>query len=259
VINPFWKSDRDNLLKIAIFSDIHGNFEALKSVYADIQQNDVTTLVCLGDMVGYGPEPEAVVNFIIENGIVGVVGNHELATLEDAWLEGMTESARASILITRKLVSDTTLDFIGQLPRYTILNEMRFVHGMPPDSASTYLTWVGDGEIAARMKAVAQRMIFVGHTHRPIGYSFDAIDLEVIFLKEGKTRLHRDTQYMVNVGSVGQPRDDDARARYVIYDTEADEFDLRFVAYDIQKTANRIIELGFPKDNAQRLFPKMMV
>lgn len=245
-------------MKVAVFSDIHGNFEALKSVYADIQQNDVATLVCLGDMVGYGPEPEAVVNFIIEKGIAGVVGNHELATLEDAWLEGMTENARASILITRKLVSDTTLDFIGQLPRYIILNEMRFVHGMPPDSATTYLNWVGDGEIAARMKAVPQRLIFVGHTHHPLGYSFDMIDLYAIIIQEGKTRLNRDTQYMVNVGSVGQPRDGDARARYVIYDTDADEFDLRYVAYDIQKTADRIMALGFPKYNAQRLFPEMI-
>ena len=241
-------------MKIAIISDIHGNFEALKSVYADIRQNDVTSLVCLGDMVGYGPEPEAVVNFIIEKGIASVVGNHELATLEDSWLEGMTEDARASIQITRTLVSDRTLDFIGKLPRSYLLKEIRCVHGMPPDSVSTYLSWVGDGEIAARMQAVPQRMIFVGHTHRPIGYSFDGIDLDVIFPREGKNRLHRDTHYIVNVGSVGQPRDGDARARYVIYETEADEFDLRFVSYDVQKTADRIIELGFPKYNAQRLF-----
>jgi predicted phosphodiesterase len=243
-------------LKVAVFSDIHGNFEALKSVYADIQQNDVATLVCLGDMVGYGPEPEAVVNFIIQHGIASVVGNHELATLEDAWLEGMTENARASVLITRELVSEITLDFIGQLPRHTRLNEMRFVHGMPPDSATTYLSWVGDGEIAERMKAVSQRMIFVGHTHRPMVYSLDAMDLDVFSPQEGKIRLQRETQYLVNVGSVGQPRDGDARARYVIYDTEADEIDLRFVAYDYQKTANRIIELGFPTCNAERLLPE---
>jgi predicted phosphodiesterase len=256
---PFRGLDRDNLLKIAILSDIHGNFEALKSVYADIQQNDVDTLVCLGDMVGYGPEPEAVVNFIVEKGIAVVVGNHELAILENGRLEEMADDARASILITRNLVSDNTLAFIGQLPRYFILNDMRFVHGMPPDSATTYLNWVGDGEIAARMQAVPQRMIFVGHTHRPIAYSSDGTDLDLIVLPEGKTRLRRDAQLIVNVGSVGQPRDGDAHAKYVLYDIDENEVDLRFVAYDIQKTADRIIALGFPKDNAQRLFPKMIV
>ncbi|WP_319405423.1 metallophosphoesterase family protein [uncultured Desulfosarcina sp.] len=243
-------------MKVAILSDIHGNFEALKSVYADIQQNDVDNLLCLGDMVGYGPEPEEVVNFMVEKGIVGVMGNHELATLEDARLEEMSGDARASILITRNLVSDNTLALIEQLPRYRIMGDMRFVHGMPPDSATTYLNWLGDGEIAGRMRAVPQRMIFVGHTHRPISYSLDAINLDVIILQAGKTRLRWDLQHLVNVGSVGQPRDDDARARYVIYDTETDEIDLRFVAYDIQKTVDRIIALGFPTINAQRLFPK---
>ncbi len=242
-------------MKIAIISDIHGNFEALKSVYADIQQNGVDQSVCLGDMVGYGPEPEAVVDFMVEKGIAGVVGNHELAILEDERLEDMSDDARASILITRKLVSAATLAFIGQLPRYIILNDLRFVHGMPPDSATTYLHWVGHGEIAARMKAVPQRMVFVGHTHRPIGYSFDEINLEMIFLQEGKTRLRSDSRYIVNVGSVGQPRDGDAHAKYVIYDTDADEVDLRFVDYDIQKTADRIIALGFPTVNARRLVP----
>ena len=210
-------------MKIAIISDIHGNLEALNSVYADIRQNDVDNLVCLGDMVGYGPEPEAVVNFVVEKDIGCVAGNHELAIHEDERLEEMSGDARASILITRNLLSAATLAFIGQLPRYSILNKMRFVHGMPPDSATTYLHWAGDDEIAARLKAVAQQRIFVGHTHRPIGYSFDEIDLDVIFLREGKTRLHRDFRYIV---SVGQPRDGDSRAKYVIYDSETDEFDL---------------------------------
>lgn len=250
-----YETDRGNLLKIAIISDIHGNFEALKSVYADIRQNGVDRLVCLGDMVGYGPEPEAVVGFVVEKEIAGIVGNHELAILEDARLEEMSDDARASVLITRKLISAATLAFIRQLPRYIILDDMRFVHGMPPDSTSTYLHWTGHGEIAARMKAVPQRMIFVGHTHRPIGYSFDKIDLDVIFLQEGTTRLRGDSRYIVNVGSVGQPRDGDAHAKYVIYDTDADEVDLRFVDYDIQKTADRITALGFPTVNAQRLFP----
>lgn len=241
-------------MKIAIISDIHGNFEALNSVHADIRQNDVDSMVCLGDMLGYGPEPEAVVDFMVEKSVAGVVGNHELAVLEDARLEEMSDDARASVLITRRLVSAATLAFIKKLPHYAIMDDMRFVHGMPPDCTTTYLHWVGDGEIAVRMNSVAQRMIFVGHTHRPIGYFLDETDLDVIFLKEGKTRLCREGRYILNVGSVGQPRDGDPHAKYVIYDTVANEVDLRYVAYDIRKTADRIIALGFPAYNAQRLF-----
>ena len=241
-------------MKIAIISDIHGNFEALKSVYADIRVNDIDTIVCLGDMVGYGPEPEAVVNFIIEKDIATIAGNHELALVDETRLIDMSDDARASIIITRKLISVTTLAFIKQLPRHYTADYLFFVHGMPPDSAFTYLNWLGDGEIVARMNSVPQRMIFVGHTHRPSCYSFDEIDLDVIFPPEGITQLSPDTQYIVNVGSVGQPRDGDTQAKYVIFDTEADEFDLRFVEYDIKKTADQIIELGFPRFNAQRLF-----
>lgn len=241
-------------MKIAVISDIHGNFEALKSVYADIRSNDVDTIVCLGDMVGYGPEPEAVVNFIIEKDIVTIAGNHELALLDETRLIYMSDNARASIIITGKLISVTTLALIKQLPRHYNADDLYFVHGMPPDSASTYLNWLGDGEIIARMNSVRQRVIFVGHTHLPSCYSFDDIRLDVIFPKEGITLLNPDTRNIINAGSVGQPRDGDAHAKYVIYDTEADEFDLRFVEYDIKKTADQIIELGFPRFNAQRLF-----
>jgi predicted phosphodiesterase len=241
-------------LKIAILSDIHGNFEALKKVWADIEQNQVDHIVCLGDMVGYGPEPEAVVNFIIEKGIVSLVGNHELATLENEQLREMSEEAYQSIIITRKLVSESSLSFIRQLPKKYVLDDMLFVHGMPPDSATTYLHWAGDDEIVASMKAVPQRMIFLGHTHRPICYSYDEIDLGVIFPQEGITKISRDIQYIINVGSVGQPRDGNIKAKYVIYDTEEHEYDLRLVEYDVEKTANQIIELGFPQFNAQRLW-----
>ncbi|MBC2712553.1 MAG: metallophosphoesterase [Desulfosarcina sp.] len=188
-------------MKIAILSDIHGNFEALKSVWADIEKNDVDNIVCLGDMIGYGPEPEAVVSFIIEKGIISIVGNHELGLLDDTRLIDMSEDASASILITRKLISNDALSYIKQLPRRYILNDMLFVHGMPPDSATTYLNWLDDGEIVSRMNTVEQRMVFVGHTHRPICYSFDKIDLDVIFLQEGIIQLSRDTNYIVNVGS----------------------------------------------------------
>lgn len=241
-------------MKTAIISDIHGNFEAFMSVWKDIERNNVDAIVCLGDMIGYGPEPESVVNFIIEKGIVAVVGNHELAAFEDEQLREMSEDAYRSIIITRKMVTESTLSFIRQLPKYYVMDDMLFVHGMPPDSATTYLNWIGDGEIVDRMKAVSQRIIFVGHTHRPICYSLDDIELNAIYLNNGITPLSRSAQYIINVGSVGQPRDGDSHAKYVIYDSEKDEIDLRFVIYDIAKTANNIIKLGFPSFNAQRLF-----
>ena len=100
-------------MKIAIISDIHGNLEALNSVYADIQQNDVDNLVCLGDMVGYGPEPEAMINFVVEKGIGSVAGNHELAIHEDERLEEMSGDPREKYVIYDSKTDEFDLRFVA--------------------------------------------------------------------------------------------------------------------------------------------------
>ena len=241
-------------MKIAIISDIHGNMQALERVWIDIERNDVDTIVCLGDMVGYGPQPEAVVNFIIQQGIRAVAGNHELAVIDAGRLSEMSPDARTSILITRQLISAATREFIERLPRCLIQDDLYFVHGMPPDSTTDYLTWVGVEEMVTRMTSVDQQLIFVGHTHRPVICSYDGKQLNAAVPAAGRTMLCKNSTHIVNVGSVGQPRDGDARAKYMIVDTLAGAVDLRCVAYDINKTVDRIAALGFPAFNGQRLF-----
>ncbi|MGD8701280.1 MAG: metallophosphoesterase family protein [Desulfosarcina sp.] len=241
-------------LKTAIISDIHGNMQALERVWIDIEQNDVDTVVCLGDMVGYGPEPEAVVNFIIQQGIRAIAGNHELAVIDAGRLSEMSPDARASILITRQLISAATRKYIDRLPRWLTQDDLYFVHGLPPDATSEYLTYVGANEVVTRMNSVDQQLIFVGHTHRPVICSYDGKRLNTAVPAAGRTKLCKNRTYIVNVGSVGQPRDGDARAKYMIMDTVAGTVELRCVAYDIHKTVDRIAALGFPANNGQRLF-----
>jgi predicted phosphodiesterase len=227
-------------LKTAIISDIHGNMQALERVWIDIEQTDVDTVVCLGDMVGYGPEPEAVVNFIIQQGIRAIAGNHELAVIDAGRLSEMSPDA------TRK--------HIDRLPRWLTQDDLYFVHGLPPDSTSEYLTYVGTNEVVTRMNSVDQQLIFVGHTHHPVICSYDGKRLNTAVPAAGRTKLCKNRTHIVNVGSVGQPRDGDARAKYMIMDTVAGVVELRCVAYDIHKTVDRIAALGFPANNGQRLF-----
>jgi predicted phosphodiesterase len=128
-------------MKIAIISDIHGNYEALLSVHEDIQKAEVDKIVCLGDFIGYGPQPEEVAQFLIENEIPCVLGNHENAIINPATLINFSTDAMLSIEITRNLISEETVQYISNLPTNLIIDDMLFVHGAPPDSIRDYITY----------------------------------------------------------------------------------------------------------------------
>ena len=126
-------------MRIAVVSDIHGNLEALKQVLADIDQSGVDSVVCLGDNIGYGPESEGVVNLIRKRNIPSVMGNHELAIVEPMYVDRMNPTARRSLLLTQKLISQDTLEYIKSLKTSLIFHESLCVHGCPPDSVTKYL------------------------------------------------------------------------------------------------------------------------
>jgi diadenosine tetraphosphatase ApaH/serine/threonine PP2A family protein phosphatase len=130
---------------------------------------------------------------------------------------------------------------------------MYFVHGCPPDSVLTYLFELNDAGLQEIFAAAGWRHCFVGHTHELelIELHDDRIQREALTM--GRLRLNGDKQ-IINIGSVGQPRDGDNRAKYVLFDSERLELEVRFVSYDIQKTANKIVELGFPRFYADRLW-----
>ena len=126
-------------MKIAVISDIHGNMEALREVFDDIEKSEVDSIICLGDMVGYGPEPEAVVQWIISHNIPTIMGNHELAVIDPTYLEWFNPAARQSILTIIPWLSEESMAFISGLETSMTLHSGRFVHGFPPDSIITYL------------------------------------------------------------------------------------------------------------------------
>ena len=241
-------------MRTAVISDIHGNLEALQQVFRDMDRSRIDSVVCLGDCVGYGPEPEEVVREIRSRGIPFIMGNHELGLVDPSYLNWFNPPTRISLRITRKLLTEETLRHLKSLNPVWIDRGCRFVHGFPPDSITTYLYEVPDVEMLRLLQSLPERLCFIGHTHELNLVAVEGERLTHLPFKRGLFRLRPGVRYLVNVGSVGQPRDGNNQAKYVIWDAAAGTLQLRYVTYNIVKTAEKILGLDFPETNARRLF-----
>ena len=241
-------------MRLAIISDVHGNLEALRQVLSDIDQLQVDGLACLGDNIGYGAESEAVVKLIRRRHIPCVMGNHELAFVDPSYLYWMNPIARRSLILTEELISQDTVDYIHRLKPSMIFHGSLCVHGLPPDSITAYLFDASEMQLRQIFAAMKYKICFVGHTHELAIIGFDGEGITRTPLCKGLSPLQKDRQYIINVGSVGQPRDGDNHAKYVIWDDSSATIEVRFIAYDIAATARKILELGFPEFNAKRLW-----
>lgn len=242
------------LLKLAIISDIHGNFEAFQEVLSDLESVDFNEMVCLGDCIGYGPDPEAVLEQVIQRKIPTLLGNHELAVCNRRHLNWFNPLARISIEKTITLLSDASIEFIQSLPCSLVVHCCRCVHGYPPDSVRTYLFQKAPHALIETFNSMAESVCFVGHTHDLELIQFDGRQIDRLPLKEGVGTLDPRFGYIVNVGSVGQPRDGNNKAKYAIYDTESHELEIRYVTYDISATVAKIKAAGLPEQHANRLW-----
>jgi predicted phosphodiesterase len=241
-------------MRVAIISDIHGNMDAFKQVLIDINNNHIHEVICLGDNIGYGPEPEKVIQVFLKKGIPTVMGNHEMACIDPSMLKRFNPAACESLKKTIQMLSKESLKFIAGLKKALIFNGCRFVHGFPPDSATIYLFQVSSQHIFRTMSQMNERICFIGHTHELGIIEFDGEKCLPGALGKGIIGLKSQNRYLINVGSVGQPRDGDNRAKYVIWDTEKDLLEVRFVPYDIEKVVQKILAAGLPEAHANRLW-----
>lgn len=240
-------------MRIAVISDIHANLEAFTQVLTDIGNSNIDTIVCLGDNIGYGPEPNKVVALIRDHNIMSITGNHELAVIDQNYLSYFTPLARRSLLKTIELLSEETVNFIYRLKPFLICYDCRFVHGFPPDSATTYLHQVSDDELQVAFEQMQERICFIGHTHHfEIIECKNQIITRVPFAKN-LININRESQYIINIGSVGQPRDGNNNAKYIIWDTSKYSIEVKFIPYDIPSVINKIIAAGLPEEHAIRL------
>jgi predicted phosphodiesterase len=233
------------LARIAIVSDIHGNLAALEAVLEDIRSQSVSEIVCLGDVVGYGPHPCQCLDEVMKFSFT-VLGNHDSSAVFDP--EGFNSSAERAIFWTRQQLHTVgtledckrRLDFICKMPRVMRRGGMLFVHGSPRGPTSEYV-FPEDTQNPKKLEklfSLISHICFQGHTHVPGVFSSDMKFMRSEAVPERFSLANKAKKWMVNVGSVGQPRDNDPRSCYVILDDETVSF--RRVAYDIDRTVAAI-------------------
>jgi predicted phosphodiesterase len=241
-------------LRLAILSDIHGNMDAFQAVLNDMAGQRIDRLLCNGDCIGYGPEPEHVLAEIRRLEIDTVMGNHERAVIDPKKLEWFNSLARASLKTTLTMLSPASLDFIRRLPASLVVAGCRCVHGYPPDSCEAYLFQKSVYALKKTLAEMTENICFVGHTHNLEIVRFDGRQVERDPMQHGSVALNPACKYIVNIGSVGQPRDGDNNAKYVIWEPEHHRLEVKFVPYDIAAVVAKIEAAGLPEQHGQRLW-----
>lgn len=238
--------DTERAMRTAILSDIHGNLSALQSVLVDAESQKVDRIVCLGDVVGYGPQPCACLDHVMKFDFC-VLGNHDSSSLFDP--EGFNVAAEQAIFWTRAQLekvgdnpeaSRRRIEYLCQLPRTVRENDWLFVHGSPRGPTNEYV-FPEDTQNLKKMEklfSLVPRLCFQGHTHVPGIFTADHRFVRPIDTGTGYSIADPNQKLMINVGSVGQPRDGDSRSCYVI--AEPDFVEFRRVEYDIECTVKAI-------------------
>jgi diadenosine tetraphosphatase ApaH/serine/threonine PP2A family protein phosphatase len=244
-------------VRYAVLSDVHGNLEALSTVLADAASEGALGILCLGDAVGYGADPVPCIELLGERSTRMVAGNHEHGALGLLDVRWFNSAARAAALWTRDRLGADHQSFLSGLPLATTHGEATCVHASPrrPEEWD-YLLSAEDGFQA--FGDFATRLCFVGHSHRPgvwsLGSSGPAYeDLAGPAFHDHRIPFHDGRRYIINVGSVGQPRDRDPRAAYVLWDEDERSVTLRRVTYDHKAAAAKILRAGLPRALADRL------
>ena len=227
---------------IAVLSDIHGNLEAFQEVLKKVEDLKVDTLYCLGDTVGYGPFPNECVDLVRKHCKVVLKGNHDSGLVGDTPLDDFNHYGVSAIQWSRGVVTKENYDFLRSLPFTAEPNGLTLVHSSPerPDAWSYILTMRAAQENFAAFKTT---LCFIGHTHVPI-----------IIGEDGSINKYKPgARHIINVGSVGQPRDGNPMLAFGIFDSTAWEYELIRSEYDIQGAAEKILNAGLPQELGYRL------
>jgi predicted phosphodiesterase len=234
-------------MRRAILSDIHGNLEALEAVLADVAEQAVEEIYCLGDVVGYGPNPRECIDRVMQFKLV-VLGNHDQGALFDP--EGFSSGAERAIFWTREQLETSNdgqqsaqrWDFLAELPRVVREPKHLFVHGSPRNPLNEYVfpEDIYNTKKLEKLFSLIDRYCFQGHTHVPGVFTHDCRFLHPKDI--GGRYTLGNSKAMVNVGSVGQPRDNDPRSCYVILTDDSVEF--RRVEYPLEETIKKIYAIA---------------
>lgn len=240
-------------MKLAVISDIHGNLEAFSAVLEEMRQIRPHTIISLGDNIGYGPDSEAVMGLMAAYGIESVLGNHEMVVKNPKTMRWFNPMAQKALNITLSQLSPDSVRRIRTYPAFLVREGIRFVHGAPPVSPFLYLFQLTEDRLAQKMERMKQAICFAGHTHDLGMTTWDRQQLVLGKLMPGACCLDPGKKYLINAGSVGQPRDGTPRAKFIIYDTVSREMAVHATAYPFKKTQEKIIAAGIPEMYAAKL------
>ena len=236
-------------MRYAIFADVHGNLEAYEAVLAAIEKEGPDRIFCIGDLVGYGSQPSECVARTRDLGCLTVIGNHDAAAVGRLTASYFNPFAREAILWTGAHLSEEDKEFLLGLPLVEEIEDFTLVHATldSPEGFDYIDTLVGAERCFSHLK---QPVVFIGHSHIPVAF-FDTEP--TTYTQSWPLRIPAGRKAIVNVGSVGQPRDGNPDAAYAIYDTDKGLVYLHRVPYDVEATSRKILDAGLPSILAERL------
>ncbi len=237
-------------MRHAVVSDVHANLEALDAVLADAAERGAGDIVCLGDFVGYGGSPNECIERLRPVIQTAVLGNHDQAVFDTVWLENFNVEAAAAARWTAGVLRREHLDYLRSLPFSVSWRGARLAHASPsvPEEWNYVFT---PGEAVREMDDCGEPVCFVGHSHYPGTFEVDG--RHATYTRESRIAGRRDRRYLIVVPSVGQPRDGDPRAGYLLWDDEEWTFEHVRVEYDRDSAIERIREAGLPPALGERL------
>ena len=240
-------------MRIAIISDIHANIEALEAVMADISQQKIDEIVCLGDIVGYGANPNECIKLVKKSCPLCILGNHDAAAVGLLSTEHFNVHAKIAIDWTVENLDPDGASLLRSLPLKENKVSQTFVHATPYEPNMWYYITSLE-EAAFNFQFFDTSFCFVGHTHIPIIIVLE--NEKEVYVHQGSGISFGDlkqTRFLINVGSVGQPRDRNPLSCYGILDTDAQIFSCQRIAYDIAKTQNKMRKIKMPDFLISRL------
>ncbi|MCZ6766481.1 MAG: metallophosphoesterase family protein [bacterium] len=239
-------------MRYILISDIHGNLEALQAVLSFVSKLEPFQLYCLGDVVGYGANPKECLEILRNDSNLILAGNHDLAVAKVIPSKDFNPMAQAAVEWTRKALTDDDTSTLANLPLVYIDGDYCFAHSSPLNPMEFgYVRTLED--VADVLSSIGQRFCFVGHTHLPVLVRMDTNKGKLEIVHDKRIKIVDGFRYFVNVGSTGQPRDNNPDACVVIVDEEDESIEFLRVPYDISTCQSKILSEGLPSYLAERL------
>lgn len=241
-------------MRTAIISDVHGNLPAFTSFLEISEKLDTERILCLGDIVGYNPWPNECIDIMRERGIQCVMGNHDRVACGEEYPESFNQAAREAILWTRDVLRESNRKYLAALPETIVVDKKYLlVHGSPRDPNEYIFTHSSVLDNIEFMKSEFEKSLcFFGHTHVVFAVYEDRGKIEML---QGESfPIEKEKGYLINPGSIGQPRDGDPRAAFLIYDEVKQEIKFHRFAYNINSVYEAVIDAGIDSYLGKRLF-----